>query len=242
MSDRPPLPVLVLRPLLVLAFEASLLAWGLGGYAALAGNPRALALLAVWGVTGIALSVSRPVRGQDVARAERDPISLLALAVLPLAIPGVAAWGGRLALWRLPAANALGWAGVALSALGLWIRVSAMRQLGARFSPLVAMQREHTLERTGWYGFVRHPGYLGSLLASWGAAVAFGSALALPLAATMTVFQLDRMRREEAMLAAHFGDDWREYARQTGALFPRFGPRLRAPEATQEPPKPAPRP
>jgi protein-S-isoprenylcysteine O-methyltransferase Ste14 len=232
MPDRPALPLLVLRPLVVLAFEAALLAWGLGGFAALAASPRALALLAVWGATGITLSVSRPVRGQDVRRAERDPLAMLALALLPLAIPGVAAWGGRMGRWPLPAPELLGWLGVALSALGLWVRVAAMRQLGARFSPLLALQREHALETTGWYAVVRHPGYLGALLASWGAAMAFGSALALPLALAMTLVQVDRVRREEALLAANFGDAWREYARRTGALLPRpaRGPAPDAPD------------
>ena len=225
MADRPPLPLLVLRALIALALEAALLAWGLGGVYALVISPRALALLAIWGVTGITLSVTRPVRGQDVSRAERDPLAMLALALVPLAIPGVAAWGGRIGRWPLPAPEFVGWLGVALSAIGLWIRVSAMRQLGARFSPLLAVQREHALETTGWYAVVRHPGYLGALLASWGTALAFGSALALPLAAAMTVFQLGRVRREEALLAGHFGEAWCDYARQTGGLWPRLSQR-----------------
>ena len=224
MADRPPLPLVVVRVLVALAVEAALLAWGLGGFGALAASPRALALLAIWLVAGLTLGVTRPVRGQDVERSERDPLAMLALALLPLAIPGVAAWGGRIGRWPLPAPEVLGWLGVAMSALGLSIRVSAMRQLGARFSPLLAVQREHALERTGWYAVVRHPGYLGSLLASWGAAIAFGSAMAMPLALLMSAFQVDRVRREERLLAGHFGDEWRDYASRTGALFPRLTP------------------
>ena len=242
MADRPPLPVIVLRVLIVSALEAALLAWGLGGLGALAANPRALALLAIWFVSGLVLGATRPVRGQDVARSERDPLAMLALALLPLAIPGVAAWGGRIGRWPLPAAEALGWLGVALSALGLWIRVSAMRQLGARFSPLLAVQREHALERTGWYASVRHPGYLGSLLASWGAAMAFGSALAFPLALVMTGIQVDRVRREERLLAEHFGAEWREYASRTGALLPRLTPPRATPAAGEKSPPPPSRP
>jgi len=230
MAVRPPLPVLVLRALLVLAIEAALLAWGLGGLAALLASPRALALVALWGVTGVTLVVTRPVRSHDTVRAEPDPVALFVLAIAPLAIPGVAALGGRLAVWPLPLPGIVGWAGVALSALGLWIRVSAMRQLGPRFSPLVALQREHTLETTGWYARVRHPGYLGALLASLGAAVTFGSALALPLFALMLAFQWSRLRREEVLLAAHFGDAWRAYAERTGPLWPGSGgPAARAP-------------
>jgi protein-S-isoprenylcysteine O-methyltransferase Ste14 len=224
-SARPPLPVIVLRVLVALAAETALLAWGLGGLAALLASPRALALVAIWGVTGLVLGVSRPTRAHDTVRAERDPLPMLALALLPLAIPGVAAWGGRLGLWPLPAPDATGWLGVALAALGLWIRVSAMRQLGGRFSPFVALQREHALETTGWYARVRHPGYLGALIASLGAALAFGSALALPLVAAMSGFQWRRLRHEERVLASHFGEAWRAYAARTGALLPRLGGR-----------------
>src|SRR5262245_51386853 len=218
MSSRPPVPVSVARALIALAIESLLLAWGLGGLAALAHSPRALALIAIWGVVGVTLSVTRPVRAQDIASAEKDPLAMAALALLPLAIPGVAAWGGRLGVWPLPAPDVLGWCGVALSAAGLALRVAAMRQLGARFSPLLALQREHALETTRWYARVRHPGYLGALLASWGAAIAFGSGLALPLAAAMTLVQWLRVRREETLLARHFGDAWRAYAARTGAL------------------------
>ena len=223
MSPRPPAVVIVSRTLVVLAIESALLALGLGGVNRLLASPRALALVFIWGVTGLTLGYSRPARGQDIEHAEKDPLAMLALALLPLAIPGVAAWGGRLGVWPLPAPKLLGWAGVALSAIGLAIRVAAMRQLGVRFSPLLAVQREHALETTGWYARVRHPGYLGSLLASWGAAIAFGSAMALPLAALMTAFQWDRVRREEQLLERHFGDAWRAYAARTGALLPRLG-------------------
>ena len=71
--SRPPLPLLALRALVALALEAALLAWGLGGRDALAASPRALALLAIWGVTGLTLSITRPVRSQETVRAERDP-------------------------------------------------------------------------------------------------------------------------------------------------------------------------
>ena len=222
MSPRPPAPVIVARVLVALAIESALLAWGLGGVRALLASPRALALIAVWGVAGLTLGFARPARGQDVVRAEKDPLAMIALALIPLAIPGVAAWGGRLGVWPLPTPELLGWAGVALSGAGLGVRVAAMRQLGVRFSPLLAVQREHALETTGWYARVRHPGYLGSLLASWGAAITFGSAMALPLALLMTAFQWDRVRREEKLLESQFGDAWRAYAARTGALLPRL--------------------
>jgi protein-S-isoprenylcysteine O-methyltransferase Ste14 len=136
--------------------------------------------------------------------------------------PMAGAWAGRHAWATLPYANTLSWLGVAAVAAGLALRIRAMAALGPRFSPLVAIQREHALERTGPYAWVRHPGYLGALLACAGGSVAFGSAAALPLVLVMFAAQLARVRAEETLLAARFGEEWRAYARRTGALLPRL--------------------
>lgn len=210
---------------MVLAIEASILALALAGWRELFARPNAVALLAVWGVAGVTLALLRPVRGQDVAHAERDPLVMVALLLLPYLIPFIAAAGSRVAFATLPTpiGHVVAWLGVTLAALGLALRIAAMWQLGARFSPLVALQREHRLETGGLYALVRHPGYLGSLLTSLGSALAFGSWSALPLWLLMVVAQLARVRREEALLSRHFGDAWGDYSRRTGALLPRLG-------------------
>jgi len=213
----------ILLALLVLTLDAALLALGLGGTPALAREPRALALLVVWGVAGVTLALLRPVRGHDAVESQRDPGAMLALFFLPLLTPFVSALGASHGWLTLPAATAVSWAGVALVATGLAVRIAAMAQLGPRFSPVVAVQREHALETRGLYARVRHPGYLGALLACLGAALAFGNALALPLPALMLVAQLARIRREETLLSRHFGDAWVRYREHTGALLPRFG-------------------
>lgn len=212
--------------LVVLSLETALLTVAMGGWRALLAWPQAVALLAVWGVSGVALAWLRPIGRQDVVRLEHDHLVMAALLVLPYSIPFVSAAGRTLPAARFspPFEAPLAWAGVAVAALGLCLRVAAMRQLGARFSPLVAVQRDHALETAGLYRRVRHPGYLGSLLASLGAALAFGSWVAVPLWVFMALAQWARVRREERVLATQFGDEWRAYARRAGALWPRFGP------------------
>jgi protein-S-isoprenylcysteine O-methyltransferase Ste14 len=216
--------------LLSLALDAALLAAALGGARALA-DPRALALLGVWAVAGVTLGLLRPVRAQDMAERRPDAVRMIALLVLPLVTPAVGALGGRLALAPLPAAGVLAWAGPALVAAGLALRIAAMARLRDRFSPLVALQREHVLERGGPYAAVRHPGYAGALLASAGAAITFGSAFALPLVVAFGVLLAARIRDEERLLRARFGAEWDAYAHRTGALLPRPGPRAGAPES-----------
>ena len=112
-----------------------------------------------------------------------------------------------------------------LLAGGLAVRFTAMAQLGSRFSPVVGVQREHALEQRGLYAVVRHPGYAGALIANLGSALAFGSALALPLVLVFALLLVGRIRDEERVLGEHFGGAWRTYARGTGALFPRPGSR-----------------
>ncbi|MBK7367177.1 MAG: isoprenylcysteine carboxylmethyltransferase family protein [Candidatus Eisenbacteria bacterium] len=215
-------PVLsVLFSLVWTALEAALLAAGLGGFERLVRDPRALTLLALFALTGMLLSVRRPSRAQDMAVKRPDPFAMAVLFVIPLLTPMAAAFGASRALFTLPHANTVSWCGVALVAIGLTVRVSAMLQLGPRFSPLVSVQREHALETRGLYAIVRHPGYLGALLADFGNAIAFGSALALLLPVVMLVAQLARIRAEEALMAERFGDQWGAYVRRTGALLPR---------------------
>jgi protein-S-isoprenylcysteine O-methyltransferase Ste14 len=219
-----PLRTIVLS-LLVTAFDAALLVAALGGLAALLAHSRALTLLAIWAVSAVTLALLRPTRSQDVVATAPDArFAMLALFLLPLLTAPVAALGERLGLLPLPGGAALRWAGVALAAVGLAVRIAAMAQLGARFSPLLAMQREHALETRGLYARIRHPGYLGAWLAALGAALAFGSALALPMVLAMGWLLWDRAGREESLLEGHFGEEYRRYRMRSGRFLPRLIP------------------
>jgi len=73
---------------------------------------------------------------------------------------------------------------------------------------------------TGPYRLVRHPGYLGFILSVMGIALALGSLAALACEIIAVGFILWRIRREEAMLAERFGEEYRQYARKTRRLVP----------------------
>jgi len=207
----------------VTALDVVLLALALGGFVALLATPRAVALLAVWLAGGVALALLRPVRTHDPVEHDKERgLDLVALLVLPVATPPVAAAGARFGILPWFAHPVVGWLGVALVAIGLGSRIAAMTRLGSRFSPLVAVQRVHHLETGGLYARVRHPGYLGSLTACAGAMLALGSALALPLLIAFAMLLRARIEREEALLEHHFGDEYRAYRQRTGALIPKF--------------------
>ena len=215
----------VVRPglaLIAAALDAVLLALALGGWRALASHPRALALLACWAISGVVLAALRPSRSREVvAEARESRLLLVALGLIPLAIPPLAAWSERAGWGALPGGAALRWAGVGMAALGLLMRVIAMRQLGARFSPLLSVQPGHVLETRGLYARIRHPGYLGAWLAALGATLAFGSGPVLAAVLVFGALLATRARREEALLEQHFGDAWRAHRARTGAFLPR---------------------
>lgn len=208
--------------LLATVLDAVLLAFALGGVGALLHHPRALSLLAIWGIGAVLLAAFRPVRTHEPSALEREsPLLLAALAVLPLATGPLSAWAERAGWAPLPGGAALRWAGVAITALGLGVRIAAMVRLGSRFSPFLAIQGGHVIETAGLYAWVRHPGYLGAWLAAFGAVLAFGSAATLPLAALFLVLLYARSRREEALLERALGEEYRAYRGRTGGFVPR---------------------
>jgi protein-S-isoprenylcysteine O-methyltransferase Ste14 len=207
------------------AVDALLLLWALGGWHGLIANERAITLIVLWGVGALWLAWLRPIGRQDTIAVDLDHgIVLTLLFVLPLVSTPLAALGERTGLGRWPEPLALLWAGVAIAGLGLLIRIAAMAQLGARFAPVAAMQREHSLETRGLYRFVRHPGYLGAWLAALGGSLAFQSVLGLPLVALMGWLLHVRVAREEALLERHFGEVYRLYRARTGRFLPRLVP------------------
>lgn len=84
------------------------------------------------------------------------------------------------------------------------------------------LEKRCALTTGGPYSLVRHPLYLGTLLALVGVALFFESLplLALSLAG-FAASHLPKMRREERVLAGRFGRAWAEYARRVPALVPR---------------------
>lgn len=209
---------------LMLLLDAALLAWGVGGAHALLHHPRAVGLLIVWAAGYGALAGQRRQRPRDPREHRADQRFVLATLVLvPLLTPMLSAWSERAGVWPLPGGEVLRWAGVVLAGAGLFLRVLAMQRLGARFSPVIEVQREHVLESGGVYAWMRHPGYAGACLSNLGAVLVFGSAVTLPLVVVMALATWARVAREETALESVFGDEYRRYRARVG----RWGPLAR---------------
>jgi protein-S-isoprenylcysteine O-methyltransferase len=118
------------------------------------------------------------------------------------------------------------WIGVVLAASGVALRLWAVLQLRDRYTRTLLIQDQQSVERGGPYRWVRHPGYLGSLLCLNGVALASGNwvTLVASIIATSAAYA-HRIRVEDEMLVAAFGPSYDEYRRRVPALMPRVSSR-----------------
>jgi protein-S-isoprenylcysteine O-methyltransferase Ste14 len=110
--------------------------------------------------------------------------------------------------------------GLAVCALGVAVRLSALRALGEFFSAYVTLQPNHRLVRDGIYKYIRHPLYLSLLLIPTGIALIFASGLAVPILILAVIFVFDRIKKEDHLLSQHFGLEFDDYRRNTQKLVP----------------------
>lgn len=106
--------------------------------------------------------------------------------------------------------------GSALLLAGIAWSVWCVRTLGRSFSVLA---QARTLVTAGPYGYVRHPLYLGEIVATLGLAVLRPSAVTFGLWAALCALQVVRTRYEEAVLAGAI-DEYAAYRRSTARLVP----------------------
>jgi protein-S-isoprenylcysteine O-methyltransferase Ste14 len=85
----------------------------------------------------------------------------------------------------------------------------------------ITIEDQHQLVTKGLYARIRHPIYLGGLVGSLGAGLAFRSVLVtgLSLLIFFRVFR-HRMDAEEKLLENQFGNDYVLYKQRTKRLIP----------------------
>lgn len=111
--------------------------------------------------------------------------------------------------------------GVAIACLGTVLRAWAILTLGTFFRRDVMVEAGQTVIRNGPYRWLRHPSYTGTLVNTFGLALAFGSWVGAALAlAIATLGHLPRIRVEEAELREGLGKAYSGYASTTARLVP----------------------
>jgi protein-S-isoprenylcysteine O-methyltransferase len=122
---------------------------------------------------------------------------------------------------RLDLGFPVGWVGVTLMLGGLALRWWANAVLGRFYTSTLRLAEDQQVVRAGPYRLVRHPGYGGVLLLWAGAGLASQNwAVAATILSLMSVAYAYRIRSEESMLQAAFGDEYRSYMQSTWRLVP----------------------
>jgi protein-S-isoprenylcysteine O-methyltransferase Ste14 len=130
------------------------------------------------------------------------------------------AYLGRFFNWGV-AAGASQYGGLALMLAGISLREWAVVALGRHFSVVVAIQADHRLITHGPYRWLRHPAYTGGLIATVGFGLTLGSwSMVFPIFALLLLAFSYRIRLEEQLLLAAFGNLYRDYMARTWRLFP----------------------
>ncbi len=113
------------------------------------------------------------------------------------------------------------WASVVVGVFGFGFRVWSMRVLGRFYTRTLVTTAEQHVVRRGPYRFVRHPGYLGSMLVWVGAAASSANLLSVALVVVLLVVAYSyRIRVEERMLVDSLGEAYVEYCRHSWRLVP----------------------
>jgi protein-S-isoprenylcysteine O-methyltransferase Ste14 len=212
------------------ALRLALIAFGTCVYAGLAilgwdgfrpffSHPALTALVAVQFVlSGVAFFAGGNLSpGVREARGNRWVLAVFAvIGILNAYLP---AYTDRKEVWTIDA-DTIRWVGVVLFAAGGALRIWPVFVLGQRFSGLAAIQPGHALVTSGVYGVIRHPSYLGLLINALGWSLAFRSGVGVLLTVLLIPPLLARIRAEENLLSAHFGDEYQVYRSHTSRLIP----------------------
>ena len=107
--------------------------------------------------------------------------------------------------------------------LGLyfWGRFTLGNMFGGSSGFAVQLYADHKLVTHGPFAIVRHPLYLGVMIASLGALLIYQNWATVFLFLCF-IWLPFRVRKEEIALAKEFGEEWRGYCRRVGAFIPRF--------------------
>jgi protein-S-isoprenylcysteine O-methyltransferase Ste14 len=104
---------------------------------------------------------------------------------------------------------------------GVLLRNYSIKILGKHFTATIQLQKEHKLISKGPYSAIRHPSYLGALLALVGSAMFLNSLIGTfaAVVAMITAYVV-RIKAEEKVLENLFGNEYQDYKNRTKKLIP----------------------
>jgi protein-S-isoprenylcysteine O-methyltransferase Ste14 len=120
-----------------------------------------------------------------------------------------------------PFVPVLSYLGIAVAVASLWLFHRTHRDLGQNWSVSLDLRDRHTLVTTGIYATVRHPMYAGFWLLAVAQVLLLPNWVAGPAGLVgFGMLYFGRVGREEEMMIAAFGDEYRSYMRRTARVVP----------------------
>jgi protein-S-isoprenylcysteine O-methyltransferase Ste14 len=210
--------------ILILSLAAGTVQFGmamviLGGWKAFSSHPALIALAAAT----IGMMFVAPLSRVNLSSGEREDRGnrwvFIAFSLIALVGAIVPPYTDRIDLWTIDGETTR-WIGLILYVLGGALRLWPVFVLGKRFSGLVAIQPDHTLETHGIYTLVRNPSYLGMVINMLGWGLAFRGWSGVAIALLLLVPLIPRIHSEERLLRSQFGAEYDAYVARTWRLIP----------------------
>lgn len=166
----------------------------------------------------------RPLK-QKVVRDRKTVTEIFWLAMngIGMVIPLIYIFTSRLdfADYYLP--DWIGWLGAIVFVLAIWLLYLSHRDLGRHWMAFAGIRENHQLITTGIYKHIRHPMYAAHLLWAIAQVMMLHNWIAgYSFLVTMLPFYYYRKQKEDHMLMEEFGEEFRLYKMNTGALLPKF--------------------
>ena len=156
-----------------------------------------------------------PTQASESAASRRFHLITLNVGVLILVLPLPG-----LTHRFLPRSHILILPGLAIELGGILFAIWARHHLGRNWSGEVRIATGHELVRSGPYRNIRHPIYTGVLGMYLGAMIVSGEWHALLGMTIITLAYLRKLRLEEKILSANFGQTWNQWREESWALLP----------------------
>jgi protein-S-isoprenylcysteine O-methyltransferase Ste14 len=111
--------------------------------------------------------------------------------------------------------------GLLIMILGLAIRILSIRTLGKFYTRKLLTTNEQEVIQKGIYKYIRHPGYLGTVLIWSSAGIAMQNVLVIIVATILVLISYYyRITSEEQMLVKTFGEKYSDYKKHSWHLMP----------------------
>ena len=114
--------------------------------------------------------------------------------------------------------DAVRYLGLFVYAAGCVLRIGPMYVLKNRFRAPWTNQEQHYLVTTGFYRFIRHPSYLGAMLAVLGWFLVFRCWIGFTACLLLLPLSIPEIRKEEKKLVDEFGEQYAAYQKRTWML------------------------